>query len=100
MTPFQQHLAEDRRLCILRMLEEGGGAANDSVLYHGLEQLGHRNHTRDMVREDIRFLKDNGLVVDEWLGNNIVVAKITRRGVDVAKGRTQVDGVKKPSIGV
>ena len=99
MTPFQQHLAEDRRLCILRMLEEGGGMANDSVLYHGLEQLGHRTHTRDTVRDDIRFLKDAGLVVDEWLGT-ILIAKITKRGVDVATGRIQVEGVKKPSLGV
>lgn len=96
---YQQHLAEDRRLCILRLLHESGGSANESVLQAGLEQLGHRGQPRETIREDIRFLLDAGLLVVEWFGS-VQVCTISRRGVDVAEGRIKVEGIKKPSIGV
>lgn len=96
---YTKHMTEHRRLCILRILNETGGTANDSVLDTTLDAFGFPQSTRDDLRNDIRFLKDNGLVVDEWVGTLLVVT-ITRRGVDVAKGRTTIEGVQPPSIGV
>ena len=96
---FNEFLSQDRRLCLLRLLAESGGSGNDSVLHQGLEQLGHRNQPREVIRADLRFLIGAGLIVDEWVGN-IQIATITRRGVEVAQGRVTVEGVTKPSIGV
>jgi hypothetical protein len=85
---FLAHLAEDRRLVILRLLTEAGGTANDSVLEVGLQQLGHRRGlTRDVVRADI-----------DWLKARRLVASITERGLNVAEGHETVDGVKRPSL--
>lgn len=96
---YAEHLKEDRRLCILRLLKDTDGTANDSVIHSGLELLGHRRHTREETREDIRFLIANGLIADEWYGK-VQVCNLTVRGVDVALGKIKVEGVKKPSIGV
>lgn len=98
MTDFKTHMAMDRRLCILRLLTETGGSANDSVLHTALEALGHRRQTRTIIREDIHFLTTNGLVREEWV-KTVLIATITQRGVDVAEGRDYVEGVKKPAIG-
>ncbi len=99
MSNYQSHLAQDRRLCMLRLLKESGGTANESVLQNGLELLGHRRLPRATIREDIRFLINQGLIIDEWFGD-VQVCTITRRGVECAEGIIQVEGIKKPSIGV
>lgn len=99
MTNFKEHLTEDRRLCILRLLKETGGTANDGVLHSALELLGHVRQPRSQIRDDIRFLIDNGLATDEFLGP-VQVVTITRRGVEASEGRIDVPGLKKPSIGI
>jgi Fe2+ or Zn2+ uptake regulation protein len=88
----------DRRLVILRLLEQAPGyAANDSILHSGLEHVGHRC-SRDQVRTDLAWLAEQGLVEVEMLpGAKIVVATIVARGLDVANGRATVPGVKRPS---
>jgi len=96
---FHRHLAEDRRLCILRLLTESAGSGNDSVLHIGLEHLGHRRLCRQMVRDDLRFLESADLVRIEMVGS-VMVAAITKRGVEVAEGRLEAEGIKKPSIGI
>lgn len=98
MSSFKEHLAQDRRLCILRLLTETGGTANDSVLHTALEALGHRRQPRSAIRADIQFLAQNGLVKEEWL-KTVLISTITERGVNVAEGREEVEGIKKPAIG-
>lgn len=98
---FSDALAEDRRLAILKLLIEAQGKANESVLRTGLGMLGHTAElTHENVRKDIDFLKERGCVNAEWFADTVVVAIITKRGVDVAEGRARIDGVKRPSIGV
>lgn len=99
MTEFEKQLQADRRLCILRLLAESGGRANDSVLRGGLEALGHVKLSREKVRADLRFLIDTGCLRDEFFGD-VQVVDITKRGVEVAEGRVVVEGIKRPSIGV
>ena len=99
MSRYEEFLRSDRRLCILRLLTEINGSANESVLHSGLEALGHVRIPRDEIRKDIRFLIDNGCATNEWYGD-LQVVFITRRGVEVAEGRLGVEGIKKPSIGV
>lgn len=97
---FKQYLTEDRRLAILRLLTETGGVLNESVLRSGLENIGHvAGLTCEVVRADLKFLEERGLLRQEWYGDKLVVAYISKRGVDVSKGRAVVAGVKKPSVG-
>lgn len=96
---FIAHLAEDRRLVILRLLKEAGGSANDSILEVGLQQLGHRRGlTREVVRRELEWLQQRRLVGLEMFRDVVMVASITARGVSVADGHEVVAGVKQPSI--
>jgi len=101
MTPYEKTLAEHRRITILRLMADGGGSSNESVLTDALEGIGlEAGLTREAVRVDLKFLEDCGAIRQEWFGDKMVVAHITVRGVDIAKGRIFVDGIKRPSIGV
>lgn len=100
MKSLAELLAEDRRCAILRTLVEVNGSANESILRQSLSLLGHdRELTKDNVRADLNFLSDCGLVSLQWFDHKVCVAKIKRRGVEVAEGRTRVEGVKKPELG-
>jgi hypothetical protein len=97
---FAEHLAQDRRLAMLKLLVETDGVANESVLMTGLEMLGHSaGLTRAAVREDLKFLEDRGLIRLEWFGDKIAVAHLLRRGVEVGQGREHVEGIKRPALG-
>lgn len=99
MSEYEDFLTPDRRLCILRLLKDINGSANDSVLHTGLNNLGHVRIPREQIRKDIRFLIDNGCVTNQWM-DTVQIVHITRRGVDVAEGSTTVKGIKRPAIGV
>lgn len=92
---MQQILTADQRLVLLRTLQETGFDANESILSSGLEMYGHRI-SRDLVRNHLNWLEEQGLVRLERLANGYMVATITARGADVAEGRVTVDGVKRP----
>lgn len=92
---MQQILTADQRLVLLRTLQETGFDANESILSSGLEMYGHRI-SRDLVRNHLNWLEEQGLVRIERLANGYMVATITARGADVAEGRVVVDGVKRP----
>lgn len=87
-------LTEDRRLVILRSLIDCNNEANESILNDCLDAYGH-NVSRDVVRTQIDWLQEQGLVTVEDLRGFYVVT-ITGRGQDVAEGRARVSGVKKP----
>lgn len=95
MTEFEQFLREDQRLVILRVLATMPSyTANSSVLQTALCRVGH-NPSRDQVKTEITWLMDQGLVTVEPVFD-LLVARITERGADVAAARTVVPGVKKP----
>lgn len=92
---YQDVLAEERRLLILRGLAEAGGyALRETVLARLLEAQGENiGHVR--LRGQLEWLRDALLIEldqarDPWL------AQITRRGLDVASGKTRVAGVARP----
>ncbi|MBK67908.1 MAG: hypothetical protein CMP22_07225 [Rickettsiales bacterium] len=99
MASYSEFLIPIRRLSILELLYDSQGKANDKVLQDGLDRMGFSRVSRAQIRDDIRFLIDNGCVIDHWVGD-ICVVEITHRGVDVAQGREIIDGVKQPEIGV
>lgn len=98
---FAQLVAEDRRLVILRLLASApGNSANDSMLHSGLLAIGHVC-SRDQVRGDIAWLKEQGLLASEELtgigSHSPIVTRLTERGFDVQAGRSTVPGVKRPT---
>jgi Fe2+ or Zn2+ uptake regulation protein len=94
---FTEHVARDRRLVILRALHmDHDYRLNESVLQTVLDDFGH-SVSRDRVRSDLDWLKEQGLVKTELVANRIVVATLTQAGADVATGRAQNHGVNRPS---
>ncbi len=86
---LSQIQAEDRRLIILRALDDGGYHAGEAVLKQVTEQLGHRP-SREQIRADLSFLADHNLVRIEKMpvaAGELWVAHLLADGQDVAKGR-------------
>lgn len=86
---FAQIQAEDRRLIILRALDESNYHANETVLKQVTEQLGHLP-SRELIRADIGFLAEHGLIRLERLATQsgeLWIAHLLAGGRDVARGR-------------
>jgi Fe2+ or Zn2+ uptake regulation protein len=93
---FSEILNSDIRLVILRSLEQDlGYSHNESILHAILEKFGHKV-SRDQVRTQLAWLREQGLVDLEDVAG-IYVATVTQRGADVATGRASVPGVKRPN---
>ena len=75
---FAAHLAEDRRLVILRvLLESAAYTANEYLLHSMVERLGHVVST-DRIHTDLAWLKEQGLIsVDDVA--TVLVAKLQAR---------------------
>lgn len=92
---FAQHLRQDQRLVLLRILSElPSYRSNSSVLVGLIEKLGH-TMTRDQVKTELRWLAEQGLLTLEEAGS-VIVATLEERGQDVAEGRARVDGIQRP----
>lgn len=95
---FAEHFAQDRRLTVLKILEGAQGyRANEYLLQTALAGFGH-SVSRDRVRTDLEWLREQGLVTLEQIGS-MSVGVLTERGADVATGRAAVPGVKRPAPG-
>lgn len=92
---FAQHLRQDQRLVLLRILAEMPSyRANSSVLSNLMHHMGH-TMTRDQVKTEMRWLAEQGLLdLDE--AGSVIVATLNERGQDVAEGRARVDGIQRP----
>lgn len=94
---FKDHLKQDMRLVVLRILQElPQYRSNSSVLGAGLDRFGH-SFSRDQVKTELYWLAEQGLleILDD-LGS-VLVVKLTERGLDVATGRATTNGVNRPS---
>lgn len=92
-----EHFSKHRRLCMLRWMHEAPGySLNESLMQDALEEFGHAA-SRDLVRGELDWLKEQGLVSVEVLSGRFMIATLTQRGVDVATGRATHTGVKRPS---
>ncbi len=100
MSEFGDLQAAHQRLTILRLLEKVENyTLNDSMIQDLMPRFGH-DCSRDCVRTNLAWLREQGLVTLNVIGDGAVyVAKATARGCDVAKGRATVPGVKRPSAG-
>ena len=97
MSDYVRLLAEDRRLTILRTLEQDPDySVNDFVLKRALEQPGH-GVSRDVLRGDLTWLKDQALVRVRAIDDGAMwIVTATEDGTDVARGRKH-PGVARPS---
>lgn len=95
---YAKLVSEDRRLVILRLLDESQGyTANEYLLTEALGGFGHAV-SHDRVRSDLDWLAEQELVHVTDPGQ-VYVASLTGRGRDVAQGRARVNGVKRPAPG-
>lgn len=83
-----------RRRVLLHVLGQAtAGRANDSVLQMALARAG-LSASRDVVRTELSWLREQGLVTLEEF-DDLAVAVLTRRGRDVADGLADVPGVAR-----
>ncbi|MDG9699277.1 VpaChn25_0724 family phage protein [Ottowia cancrivicina] len=93
--PYARHLARDRRLVILRVLADSAGyQANEYILETMLEELGHVVGS-DLLHGELAWLAEQGLLTQQRVAA-VLIATLTRRGLDVARGRAAVPGVARP----
>lgn len=92
-------IAQDRRLAILRTLEEAPASQlNEGALQHVLGHLGH-TVDHDMLRADLEWLRSHNLARVEELDvprGKLWIATLTAAGGDVANGRSRHPGVARP----
>jgi len=97
MTGFAERVAEHRRLSILRVLVDlPGYRGNESILTDLVNERAGLNVGRDLIRSDLAWLEEQGLVEIDRPGD-YYLPSLTTRGLDAAEGRAVVPGVKRPS---
>jgi len=94
MAVFNEHL----RLSILRTLSGAPGYRTNSSIIHTVTEEFGLVATRDQIKTELSWLAEQGLTVNTDVGS-VVVAVLTERGLDVAKGAAIQPGVQRPSPG-
>ena len=90
-------ITAERRRFILDILNlSDPPKLNHRALAVVLEQYGLRP-ADDVLRGDLRWLFERGLITIEYL-DNILIAALTQRGRDASAGRLRVDGVSRDGI--
>ena len=91
-------VAADRRLVVLRLLEQAPDyRGNAYLLQSALTTFGH-TVGMDRLATELAWLEEQGLLAVETVGS-VTIATLTQRGADVAAGRSVVPGVKRPAPG-
>lgn len=92
---FKHHMDADRRLVVLSVLSNSPGyQANAYAIEAVLCDMGHVV-SADRVQTDLTWLAEQGLLTTSKVGG-VTIAKITQRGHDVARGKAEQPGVKRP----
>jgi hypothetical protein len=95
MSNYNQTVAADRRLLILKALAEAHGyTAHARLLRSFLDSFGHAV-SADMLASDLAWLAEQGLIALHADS----IATLTPRGLDVAAGLALVPGVRRPEPG-
>lgn len=90
---------EARRLMVLRFLEQSTKYTTNELLLGSLLNGSGHTASSDMVRSDIAWLEEQGLVTKKDMVGLWVVT-ISQRGNDVALGLTIVPGVRRLEPGL
>lgn len=97
MPGYDNYITEDRRLAILRLLAEVEGTASESVIHKALRDTLYPHWTRTQAREDLDWLRQAGCVTHGWLNEDLLIATLSARGQDVARGDVKVEGIARPT---
>lgn len=93
---FDEHLTQDARLIILKELHrQTDGRLNETLLVTVLDTFGHRR-SREWVRTQLRKLAELGAITVVEAGS-VMIASITRAGIDHIDRRAIIDGVARSS---
>lgn len=96
---YDEHMTLDARLVILKELaSQADGRLNEVLLEKVLDIFGH-HRSREWIRTQLRKLEELGAVRLVEVGT-VMVATITRAGLDHVERRSFMDGVARPSPGV
>jgi repressor of nif and glnA expression len=81
---------------ILRLLAaDAGYSQNHAIIRRAMESSTAQSLTETEVREHLSWMEDRGLVTTETVGPYLL-AKLTDRGLSVARGEEHVEGVERP----
>lgn len=93
---YEALVIEDLRLGVLELLEEDADYShNEAILQRLLSRRRAHSVSCDMLRSQLAWLADQGLVTLDQSAD-LWTAKLTRRGEDVALGRGRVPGIARP----
>jgi repressor of nif and glnA expression len=96
MSSYEEHVRKDARLIILKELAlQTDGRLNETILTAALDAFGH-NRSREWVRTEMRKLEELGAVRLAEAGS-VLVAAITRAGIDHVERRSVIEGIARPS---
>ncbi|MGO4196558.1 hypothetical protein AB4Z13_14440 [Rhizobium sp. YAF28] len=96
MVSFEEHSARDARLIILRGLnDQTDGRMNEALLTQLLLTFGH-NRSREYVRTQLNKLRELDAVT-VVLAGTVMIASITRAGIDHVERRSVIEGIARPS---
>lgn len=95
---FADGMASAARLKMLQLLEKAAGySLNNNILHTALASMGIRLSSA-AVRAELSFLEECGTVKLMDVGT-MVVAELTERGLDVARGNSTMRGIDRPVPG-
>ena len=95
---FHEIVAADARLAILQALSaEASRSHNEQLLQASLDAVGIMR-ARDYTRTQMRSLESVGAVTLREAGD-VLIATLTRTGLDHLNGRAIIDGVAQPEPG-
>ncbi|MGO4558310.1 VpaChn25_0724 family phage protein [Mesorhizobium sp. 2RAF21] len=96
MSGYEDYINADARLVILKELaRQPDGRLNETLVTAALDTFGYRR-SREWVRTQLRKLEELGGVKCLEAGT-VLIASITRFGLDHVERRSVIDGVARPS---
>ncbi len=98
---YAEETAAIRRLDLLKLLVEDGGASNDGTLLTAMRAIGHVQYLdQGACRQLLGELRDRDCVTIEMVRDTVMVAKITERGRMAVAGHVSIGGIASPHRGL
>ena len=89
---------EQYRRDVLTLLQaDADYAMSNLLLYRALASIGNPI-SHDRLAQQLRWLADQGLVILDTPTNDIMLAKLTAQGEDVALARVTVPNIARPAL--
>lgn len=95
MESYREHADQDARLVILRELAaENDYRLNETILSRVLDAFGHRR-SREWLTDQLSEMETLGAIKLSEAGT-VLVAQITRAGIEHVENRAAIDGIARP----